>query len=111
MQWYEKIGKVLEESDVKEEVYELLRFIAQAAMRHTFEKLTESDGYYQMLLEGNADLKKRISDHNVLEKDKELLEQYFVCCGEIKEEAIKMAYLSGILDSYRFLKRNGMFKE
>ncbi len=111
MQWYGKIGRDLEESDVKEEMYELIRLIAQASMQHTFEKLTESDGYYQMLLEGETDLKRKISDHNILKEDEKLLEQYLVCCGEIKEEAIKMAYLSGILDSYRFFKGAGMFKE
>ena len=111
MQWYEKIEKDLEEPDVKEEMYELLRLIAQAAMGHTFERLTESDAYYQMLLEGNAGLKRKISDHNVLEEEKELLEQYYICCREIKEEAEKMAYVSGILDSFRFFKNAGMLKE
>lgn len=111
MQRYEKIGKVLEESDVKEEMYGLLRLILQAAMGRTFEKLTESDGYYQMLSEGETELKEKMTEHNVLKDDKELLEQYFACCGEIKEEAVKMAYLSGILDSYRFFKGAGMLKE
>lgn len=111
MQWYEKIEQILEESDVKEEMYGLLRIIVQAAMGRTFEKLTESDGYYQMLLEGETELKGKMTEHNVLKDNKELLEQYFASCGEIKEEAVKMAYLSGILDSYSLFKGAGILKE